>query len=177
MCSKFVSAAQISTFPLTRRYPPGALARRARYAVPAGELHVRELGDVLPSAEPVQRFVVGVPVPCSPLGGLLPLRDESLAAAAARPQRPHGGSSPLRSRALQGTLPAAARAWTDSGHLGLSKAGESYVSCGYTEVILRCVRQPEKVRHQSLTQTDTDPFVPTTLFRSAPRASKFPLRG
>lgn len=75
---------------LTGRYPPGALARRARNAVAARELHIRELGDVLLTAQPVQRLVVVVPV--QPLVALVP-RHEPLPAAS-RPRRPHGSQQP-----------------------------------------------------------------------------------
>lgn len=76
-------------FPLTRGYPPGALTRRTRYAVPAGELHVRELCYVLPSAKPVQRFIIGISVLCPPLRALA-VRDKQQAAAATGQPYPHG---------------------------------------------------------------------------------------
>lgn len=65
----------LNSFLLTRGYPSSALTCRTRYAVPAGELHVWELGYVLPSAEPIQRLIIGIPVLSLPLRAL-PLRDE-----------------------------------------------------------------------------------------------------
>lgn len=75
---------------LTRRDPSRALTRRTRDAVPAGELHVGELGYVLPADQPVQGLVVGVSVLRPPLRAA-PVRQQRHAAVAAGPPRPHGG--------------------------------------------------------------------------------------
>lgn len=84
----------IKLFSLTWGYSSSALTCRTCYAVPPGELHVWELGYVLPSTESIQRLIVGVPVLSLPPRAL-PVREERQAAAASRPPRPHGDSTRL----------------------------------------------------------------------------------
>lgn len=78
-------------FVLTWRYSSSALTCWTRYAVSSGELHVRKLGYVFPSAESIQRVIVWIPVLCPPRGALS-FRKQRQTAAATRPPRPHGGS-------------------------------------------------------------------------------------
>ena len=82
--------------PLTGGYPTRALARRAGNAVPAGELHVGEPGDVILSVQAVQRVIVCVLLVVLAVLGrrrrVLPWRDQGERAAAAGPPSAHDGT-------------------------------------------------------------------------------------
>lgn len=113
-CDAFKAPSSLFEPPLTWGDSAGALTGRTRDAVSAGELHVRELGNVLAPDESVQRLVVRVSVarlaPGSGRGGD--------AAASAGPERPHGGLQRSGARdattgsQVDGKEPCGRRKWT-----------------------------------------------------------------